>query len=146
GVNNGVNLFCSDGAGCDQSAAAGTLLLANTISGGIQINGSLSTAALGAAIINSASFAVINLNSTAVTIDVAVGATDFIGPRTHYSWSGSGTFQNAIGASITDTWWNDPNNAQPATTTIGPLVAADRPGNELSGGGQSYTATLLSDA
>jgi hypothetical protein len=144
GVNNGVNLFCADNTACDQNPTTGILLLANTVSGGIEINGSLSTAALGPAILNSASFSVINLNATPVTISVAVGDTDFVGPRTSYSFSGSGTFQNAIGGAITDTWWNDPANTQPATTTAGPLVPGDTPGNML--GSATYVATFLDDA
>ena len=144
GVNNGVNLFCADNTACDQNPTTGILLLANTVSGGIEINGSLSTSALGPAILNSASFSVINLNATPVTISVAVGNTNFVGPRTSYSFSGSGTFQNAIGGTITDTWWNDPANAQPATTTSGPLVPGDTPGNLL--GSRAHVATLLDDA
>jgi hypothetical protein len=144
GVNNGVNLFCADNTACDQNPTTGILLLANTVSGGIEINGSLSTSALGPAILNSASFSVVNLNATPVTISVAVGDTDYLGPRTSYSFSGSGTFQNAIGGTITDTWWNDPANAQPATTTSGPLVPGDTPGNLL--GSHTHVATLVDDA
>jgi hypothetical protein len=71
-------------------------------------------------------------------VTVSVGATDFVGPRTMYTFSGSGTFQNAKNATITDTWWNDPANAQPADT------ATDRPGNLL--GSMTHKATLVTDS
>jgi len=75
---------------------------------------------------------------------VAVGDNNFVGPRTTYSFSGSGTLQNAVGATINDTWWNDPANAQGANTTSGPLVPSDTPGDQL--GSSSFVATQLSDA
>ena len=146
-VNNGANLFCADQSACDTDPAVGSLLLApGTLSGNVQINGSLSTASLASATLNSTSFSVINLNHTAVDLFVAVGAIGFFGPRQTYSFAGSGTFQNAIGGRITDTWYDDPTDAQPATTTSGPLVPGDKPGNELSGGGMTHVATQISDA
>jgi PEP-CTERM motif len=136
GVNNGANLICVDNTACDGNPAVGTLFLGGTIlSGGILINGSLSTSALNLDILNSSSLAVINTNPTAVSITVSLGDMNFVGPANRFAFSGSGTFQNATGGTITDTWWDDPANAQPAGTST------DRPGNLLGTG--SHTSTTL---
>jgi hypothetical protein len=89
-------------------------------------------------LLNSGSLSVINTNATPVSITVSVGDTNFVGPANRFAFSGSGTFQTAPTGTITDTWWDDPANAQPAVTST------DRPGNLLGTG--SHTATLPLDS
>jgi hypothetical protein len=138
GNNNGTILLCVDNAACDTNPAVGILALGPTTSGGFLISGSTSTADLPGGVLNSSSLQVINLNHTAATVTVAVGATDFVGPRATFSASGSGTFQNAIGGTITQTFYDDPTNTQPAADPT------DHPGDLLFT--ISHTATLVTDS
>jgi hypothetical protein len=60
-----------------------------------------------------------------VTLTVAAGNTNFTGPVSSFVTSGSGTFQQANGSTITLNWYDDPANGQGATTpttTPGMLV------------------------
>lgn len=127
GNNNGSPLFAQDQVTVvsppitvpDSDPTPNVLQLGNgtpVISGGIAISGSVETALLsgGTEILNTSSLAVANTNSTAVTITVAVSATDFVGPRTSFAASGSGTFQNAVGGTMINRWYDDPTNTQGA--------------------------------
>jgi hypothetical protein len=136
--NNGTLFSCADNAACDTNPAVGILEIGSMTSGGLMMSGSLSTADLAGAVLNTASLQIVNLNHKAVTVTVSVGADNFVGPRDSYTFSGSDTFLNAKGATVTDTWWNDPGNAQPADSPT------DRPGDLLGTG--SYTVTQISDS
>ena len=66
------------------------------------------------AAVRDAILAVSNTNPFAVTATVALSATDFSGPVNHFSASGSGTFQNALDATMENAWYDSPSNTQGA--------------------------------
>jgi len=109
---------CVDNAACDTNLATGTLQIGDQNIGGLQINGSIQTSAKGTTnILNTSSLSVINTTGASIDYALAVGDTDFVGPVTSFSASGSGTWQTAAGSTITMNWYNDANNAQGADTT-----------------------------
>jgi hypothetical protein len=119
---------CVDQAVCDLNPAIGIIQVANGILNGVQINGSIQTStgtALtpGLAILNTSSLSIINLTALTKTVTVAVSDTDFIGPVRAFDTAGAGTWQGAIGSTITMNWYDDPENRQGADD------ATDTPGN-----------------
>jgi hypothetical protein len=109
---------CVDNTGCDLNAATGTLQLGDQNIGGIQLNGSIQTSTKGTTnILNTSSLSAINTTGASIDYALAVGDTDFVGPVTSFSASGSGTWQTATGSVITMNWYNDANNNQGADTT-----------------------------
>lgn len=135
-----VTTHCDATAACNLAANPNQISLGVFTSNGIMVTGSTHQQDLVNGILNSQSIAVINLLSTPVTAVVVVGGNDFVGPRNAFSFSGSGTFQNALGATVTDSWYDDPTNTQPATTPVGGVISAtDTPGDLL--GTESSTAT-----
>jgi len=129
-ANFGGTIFnCSDNqASCDTDPAVGSLQIANQSIGGVQVNGSIQTSTKTAGapqILNTSSLSVINNNTTTTAIIVTIGDTDFNGPVNSFNTSGSGVFQQAVGSSATLNWFDDPNNAQGATsptTTPGTMI------------------------
>ena len=114
----GVTGQCVDNTGCDLNAAVGTLQLGDQTIGGLQINGSIQTSTKGTTnVLNTSSLSVINTTGASIDYALAVGDTDFVGPVTSFSASGSGTWQTAAGSTITMNWYNDANNNQGADTT-----------------------------
>jgi hypothetical protein len=122
---NGSSFFCADNTGCDQNPTAGILQIADQTIGGVEVNGSISTAsaASGFNLLSVSSLSVINHNGSAVPIDVTVGATGFVPPVNHVQTTGSGTWTEATGSTVTYTWFDDPQNRQGANT------AGDTPGD-----------------
>jgi len=117
--NQGPTSLCPGG---DQSLLIGTLQLQNGTFSGVELRGSISTS-LGTPgnpssldILNTSSLNIINHNATTSKIEAAVGDTSFKGPITSFSTSTSGTFQTAINSTIAIDFWNDPANAQGATS------------------------------
>jgi hypothetical protein len=90
-------------------------------------------------ILNTSSTQLTNTNPFPVTITAAISDTNFAPPADFFEASGSGTFQTAIGGTIVMGFWNDPANAQGATTPT------DHPGTELADSGL-ITATSNADA
>jgi hypothetical protein len=121
---NGVNVCASDNnAGCgfgtpliDVNAAAGQLALDPVFVGGVEITGSLQQAIVGGAfnILNTSTTQITNTNAFAISGTLAVSATGFAPPVSRAFVSGSATWQDAIGSSVTMSWYNDPANAQGA--------------------------------
>ncbi len=138
----GSTFFCADndGTGCDQSALIGVLQLDDVTIGTVQVNGSIQTATTSptSSILNTSSLSAINTGTAAVTYQVTVSATDFIGPVSTFASSGSGTWQNAGGSTITLGWYDDPANAQGAD------FAGDTPGSAVDT--FSDTATGVADS
>jgi hypothetical protein len=100
----------------DQDNNLNILTLAGVKVGGVIINSSTSTADVGTTSeLNSTSLSVENTNPFAVTVSSAIGATGFPGPVGEFSASGSGTFQNALGGTMQNSWWDDLANGQGAT-------------------------------
>jgi hypothetical protein len=125
-----------DNASCDLDSTVGILQLANGTFAGVQVNGSLETSVgttrtPGVPTLNTGSFSIINTNFVPVTITIAVGDTDFLGPVHTFDVSGSGTWQNGsagqkvAGSKITMEWFDDPANTQGAGTPF------STPGNLL---------------
>ena len=131
----GTTGLCVDNTGCDLNAAIGTLQLADQVINGIEVNGSIQTSTKSASldILNTSSLSVINTTASSIPVTVTVGDNDFIGPVTQFATAGSGTWQNAIGSTITLNWYNDPANAQGADT------ATDTPGSLID----TFTSTAL---
>jgi hypothetical protein len=143
GNNNGALLFAQDNVTtvvspitvADGDPALNSLLLGNglpvNVGGGIFVSGSLQTATLagGTQELNSSSLRVANTNATAVTVTVAVSATGFTGPVNSFAASGSGTFQNALGGTMINRWYDDP------TDTQGALPGTCAPGNTCASPG-----------
>jgi hypothetical protein len=123
---------------CDRNNAVGTLQLANQTVNGVAINGSIQTSskALGNNSLNTSSLSIVNNSGSDKAITVTVGDTGFIGPADTVFTSGSGTWQNAIGSSITDNWFDDPTNQQGGETV------GDTPGNLVD----TFSATALARA
>jgi hypothetical protein len=125
---NGQLFNCVDNnAACDTNPLTGQLQIANTTFNGVEIQGSSQFQIIGPSdIINTASFQIINDNTTAATVQVAISGTDFIGPVNHYAASGSGTWQNADGSSLTLSYYGSAANTQGATNPT------DLPGVQLA--------------
>ena len=119
----GGNFACVDNnVTCDSNPATGTLQLANVVIGGVAVNGSVQTssgASSGPAlldILNTSSLSVTNTNAAAVAYNIAISDTGFSAPVATFSSSLAGTWQNAVGSSITAAFYNDTANQQGADT------------------------------
>ena len=139
GDAGGVNICAADqsvacGFGTilsDSNPVVNILALGSTGSAlvvdGLSIMGSVSTANFGALnILDSSSLSITNIGSLPVTAHFTVSATGFVPPVVTAFLSGSGTWVNAAGSTITLTWFNDPANRQGAGTST------DRPGTLLA--------------
>jgi PEP-CTERM motif len=140
---NGMISPCVDNALCDTNLTIGIIQVANGTLNGVQINGSIQTstgtpATPGFDTLNTSSLSIINLTPLTKTVTVVVSDTDFKGPVTSFQTAGSGVWQNAIGAKITMTWFDDPENRQGADNPT------DTPGNPIDS--FTNTATLFVDS
>ena len=137
----GNPIACQDqNAACDTNAAVGILQTNPQVFGGVSFLGSSQTQSAGAFnSINTTSFQIDNLTGAPINIQLAVGGTDFVGPVSLLSQSGSGTFQNAIGSGITMTFYADTANGQGADTP------ADFPGVQTANSGL-ISATTIADS
>lgn len=155
-VGNGVTttVTCTDNQastplcpGGDTNPAVGTIQIANQTIAGVEINTSIQTSVGtpanapvgGQDILNTSSTSLINTNPFAVTITAAVGDTSFTAPVNSFEASGSGLFENAQTGTISLGFFNDPANAQGATTPT------TTPGNKLASFGP-FTATSAADS
>jgi hypothetical protein len=126
----------------DTNATVDTLALANvTPVTGLTVLSSteIATKAVGNNDLNSSALQIVNNTGQTVTVSLSIGENNFLGPANTAFISGSGTWTNAIGSAITDTWYDDPTNTQPLA---GPGFAI--PGTLL--GTASHTVTLPSDS
>jgi hypothetical protein len=137
-IQDSLNIFnstitCVDNAACDTNAATGTIVLANgqIAIPGFVVNGSTHTSkkSSGAGGLNelTSGSSTVSFNSTNASTfalaRVVVSDTDYVGPSTTFSTSGSGTFVGAAGSTILMNYLNDPANQQGAEDPD------DRPGN-----------------
>jgi len=132
---NGIDVCASDNnTGCvfgtplsDVNALAGQLALNPVTIGGVEITGSLQQVTVGGAfnILNTSTTQITNNNAFAVSGTLAVSATGFTPPVSQAFVSGSATWEDAIGSSVTMSWYNDPANAQ------GAQFPNDTPGLQL---------------
>ena len=119
----GGSFLCVDNnIACDSNPATGTMQLANLVIGGVAVNGSVQTstgASSGSSlldILNTSSLSVTNTNASAVAYNIAISDTGFSVPVASFSSSLAGTWQNAVGSSITAAFYNDTTNQQGADT------------------------------
>lgn len=126
---NGTTFLCADQAACDTNLAIGQLEIANQTIGGVQFLGSAQTQVIGPTnSLNTSSFQIINGTGGAVSFQVAVSGTGYVGPVSTFDASSSGTFQSAIGSNATFTYFADTANGQGADTPTdlpGTLLATD---------------------
>jgi len=112
---NGTVFNCADQAACDTNLAVGQLAIADQTINGVRIVGSSQIAFTGALnFLNTSSFQIINTLLAPSQITLAIGDINFIGPANGFEASGSGTFQNAIGSTITLLFYGDGTNQQGA--------------------------------
>ena len=120
-ANIGGNVFsCTDGAACDLNPATGIITTGTQTftngSGTITFLGSAQTQNTGASnSLDTTSFEIDNTGS-AIALQISVGGTNFVGPVTTLSESGSGTFENATGSTIDLSYFADNANGQGGTT------------------------------
>jgi hypothetical protein len=137
---SGTAATCVDNAACDTNPAVGTLQLGNQSINGVQVNGSIQIASMGATnILDTSSLQLINNSGADRSITFTVSATNFIGPVTAFNTSGSGTFETAIGSNILLQFWDDPANQQGADGGV-----ADHPGTLIDS--FSHSVTLVADS
>ena len=142
---DGVTATCADNDACDTNPVVGILQIANQTIGGVTILGSSQTQAIATVpgtldSLTTASFQVINNTGVAIPITVAVSGTDYKGPVSSFSATGSGSVQGAThGSTITLKFYGDPANDQGADTPT------DTPGILLATGGP-FTATLTNQS
>lgn len=139
-INGGPSTVICDNCANDINPTIGILQLANFEPiPGLSVTGSTQTSQKGDLnILTTGSTSVINNSGATVTAVVTVSDTNFIGPIEEASFSGSGTWTNAIGSTIGLSWYDDPTNQQGAD------FAGDTPGILL--GAFSNTATLVTES
>jgi len=130
---------CVDNTACDTNPTVGILQTGNQTFNGVTFLGSSQTQLTGLTNeLTTTSFQITNNNAGAITYQLAVGGTSFVGPVTTIHNSGSGTWTNAIGSTITQVFHADATNAQGAGTPT------SLPGGNLFT--ETSTAVLLNDS
>src|SRR5215467_11947380 len=136
---NGATFNCVDNTACDTNPTVGVLQTGATTFAGVTFLGSSQTQLTGLTNeLTTTSFQITNTNGAAVSYTLAVGGTDFVGPVNTINSSGSGTWTNAVGSTITQTFHADATNTQGAGTPT------DLPGpNQFM---ETSTAVLVNDS
>jgi hypothetical protein len=116
------------------NSTTGVIQIGDRTLDGVAVNGSiqLSTgtpANPGLDLIDTSSLSIINLSGAKRTVEVAISDTDFSAPVRSFHLTGSGTWVNAAGSSITLGWYDDPANTQGAN--LGPGGVPTTPGDLL---------------
>jgi hypothetical protein len=112
------NQVCSFGTQLiDTNPLVGQLELDAVTVGGLRIEGSLQQQIIGLVnVLNSSSLQISNTSGATVNAQLAIGGTNFLGPISEAFTSGSGVWENAVGSTMTMTWYNDPTNQQGGET------------------------------
>jgi PEP-CTERM motif len=114
---NGATFACVDNTACDTNGAVGIVQTAPTTFNGVSFLGSSQTQLTGGTNeLTTTSFQITNNNPGTISYQIAVGGNDFVGPVTNVSESGSGTWTNAVGSTITQAYYADATNTQGANT------------------------------
>ena len=115
---NGATFNCVDNnVACDTNPLVGVLQTGVMTFNGVQFLGSSQTQLTGGTNeLTTTSFQITNTNAGTVTYQLAVGGTDFQGPVTNISQTGSGTFTNAIGSTTDLAYYANAGNIQGANT------------------------------
>jgi hypothetical protein len=137
---NGNVFSCVDNTGCDTNPAVGTITTGTLTFGALTFLGSAQTQTTGATnTLDTTSFQITNSGAAPAPISIAVGGTDFTGPVTTLSESASGTWQNAAGSTIDNSFYADHANTEGANTPT------DHPG-VLQADSGVITASGLTDS
>jgi hypothetical protein len=140
----GAVVSCVDNAACDTNPATGTLSIADQTINGVTLTGSSQTSVGTPAnpspldILNTSSLQVTNTTGATVHIEAAVGDTSFKAPVSSFNTSTSGVWQTAVGSTITTNFFDDPANAQGATSP------SSTPGTQIDT--FTNTAALIADS
>jgi len=120
---NGSTFTCADGQlGCDLSGGANNLLTVNTLVGGAFVQITLTQSTAGATnSLQLSSSNIENQSGAPLTVTLLASQTDFIGPVSAVTNSGSLTFNDNVGApDSTLKFWADAANVQGANPTNTP--------------------------
>jgi hypothetical protein len=120
---NGSTFTCADGQlGCDLSGGANNLLTVNTLVGGAFVQITLTQSTAGATnSLQLSSSNIENQSGAPLTVTLLASQTDFIGPVSAVTNSGSLTFNDNVGApDSTLRFWADAANTQGANPTNTP--------------------------
>jgi hypothetical protein len=112
------NVVCTFGTQLtDTNLTPGQLALATTTIGGLEVAGSLQQQTIGNTnVLNSSSLQITNTTAAPISASLAVSGTSFLGPITQAFTSGSGTWENANGSTMSMSWYDDPANNQGGET------------------------------
>jgi PEP-CTERM motif-containing protein len=100
-------------------------LPSTTFAGGVVVTGELgqSTSAGGINTLEVSALTVTNNLGVTANISAILSGSDFVGPANRVSLSGSGTWLHTAGSTITQNWFDDPNNV------LGGSAIGDTPGD-----------------
>jgi hypothetical protein len=110
----GTIVTCADGDPCDTNSTPGVLQIANQTINGVLLNGAIQTQTFGPDALNTSSLLIANTTGASIPITAVISATDYPTPVTEIDWSGSGTWQSAVGSNITLDFFADTANGQGA--------------------------------
>ena len=144
---SGVSITCVDNnAACDSNPAVGTISLGTTsvpvTVNGVEILGSVTVSSgtirtPGITLLRSSSLSITNISGFSRVLTAVFSDTDFIGPKTRYSSTGSGTFESDQTGSLTASYYDDPADHQGGTTP------SDTPGDLIDTFTHSVPGTSL---
>jgi hypothetical protein len=142
-VDGFPTITCVDQTACDLDPTVGILELAPQAGGGVTFFGSTQIQQIATAtgtfnVLNSSGQQIINNTGLPLAITIAIGGTDFEGPVTSYSASGSGTVETGIGSTATFEYYGDSTNQQGAGNPN------DKPGTLLASA--TFTANQMTYA
>ena len=122
---NGSTFTCADGQlGCDLSGGANNLLTVNTLVGGAFVQITLVQSTSGASnSLQMSSSNIENQSGAPIVVTLLASQTDYVGPVSLVTNSGSLTFNDNVGApDSTLKFWADPANVQGANPTNTPGI------------------------
>jgi hypothetical protein len=133
--SNGASTFnCADGQACDGSLLPNQLLLNSVTVGNFALTGTFAQSTTSPH--NELTVSNLTISTTAGgTLDMAIGATGFVGPVTTIHVSGSGTFIDTVGGSGALSFAADAANTQGANTST------DLPGTNVG----TFPFSVISD-
>lgn len=116
-----------DVGGATQTLTGTDSIPLSTTINGVSIVGDDSTAINGVdKILDTSETTITNNNATPITIKLVVSGQGYGGPANTLALSTSGTWQATAGSSISEQWYNDPNNK------LGGSSVTDTPGNQVA--------------
>jgi len=123
-TDGATTVSCTDGSGCDFAGTTNNLITLNTTVGNFHVNGTMSTSTSGAHnTLDLSTFEIRNISGGTDTLSILVGQTDFQGPVTSITESGSITFHGNAGIGpSTLAFYAANGNTQPTLAAPGTLL------------------------